>query len=186
MTGQKKKPPRPLGDLEVGPEERWRRYLYERHARGELREWARKLRYLRYRRATGGHAGDGDRLLAAVAVENRQQLESVCGMLGIELQPVPEELDWPRQVRSLDYPDYLQPGNAEIGGVEAFAWIYSDRLEISVSDTDNPYEVSASTVDAASERLEPLLAPLQERLIEPPNDNRNCVCPKYYPELFGE
>ncbi|OWR30793.1 hypothetical protein CDO73_09385 [Saccharibacillus sp. O23] len=187
MSGSKKKPLHLLGDFQVGPEERWRRYLHERHSPEELREWAHTLRYLRYRRATGGHAGDGDRLLAAVAVGSRSELESVCGLLGIELQPIREgEPDWPRQVRSLDYPDVLQPGNAKIGGVEAFAWIYSDRLEIGVSDPDNPYEVSASTVEAAAEHLEPLLAPLQERLIDPPNDNRNCICPKYYPELFED
>ncbi|MDO3408150.1 hypothetical protein QWJ34_00065 [Saccharibacillus sp. CPCC 101409] len=45
--------------------------------------------------------------------------------------------------------------------------------------------MSEYTVSAAAERLEPLLNPLKDRLIDPPQDDRNCICPGYHPELFG-
>ncbi|CAM4177816.1 hypothetical protein [Saccharibacillus endophyticus] len=185
MSGLWKRSDDPRGDFQVSPEERWLRYLYERHSPEELVEWGKKLRYLRYRRASGGHAGDGDRLAAAIRFEGREQLESVCEALGIVLRPLaPGEEDpvWRPCVK--DYPDLGQPGHTEIGGVPAFVWIYRDRLAISVSDPDNPYEVSAPTVDAAAGGLEERLHPLRELLIQPPDPSRNCVCPEHYPELF--
>lgn len=175
----------PRGDFQVSPEERWLRYLYELHSPEELVQWGKKLRYLRYRRASGGHAGDGDRLAAAIRIEGREHLESVCAALGIVLRPLAEgEEDPVWRPRVKDYPDLGQPGHTEIGGVPSFVWIYRDRLELGVSDPDNPYEVSASTVDAAAGGLEDRLHPLRELLIQPPDQSRNCVCPEHYPELF--
>ena len=46
------------------------------------------------------------------------------------------------------------------------------------------YQVALSDV-AAAEVVERALQGAPLSLIEPPVDNRNCICPKYYPDYFG-
>jgi hypothetical protein len=46
---------------------RWEAWLYERHSRAELREWATRLRWFRYCRAIGGHANRT--VASAIAIE---------------------------------------------------------------------------------------------------------------------
>jgi hypothetical protein len=76
------------------------------------------------------------------------------------------------------------PGHATIAGQAAYVLTGPDRLEIHLSDPDDPYEVSAATVRAAV-AIEPLLDPMAGRVIDPPRDDHHCVCPKYYPELWA-
>ncbi|MEJ8305723.1 hypothetical protein [Saccharibacillus sacchari] len=164
----------------------WIRYLYRVNSREELKRWANKLRYMRFCRAYGGHSNDGDRLLAAISVPSRERLEAVCEVLGIALLPMR-----PRRENEAfsffeikKYPDLRQPGHAEIARVPVYVWVHRDRLTISVSDPDDRYSVKESTVSAVAERVEPLLRELADLLIDPPQNDRNCICPQQHPELF--
>ncbi|MCC4622743.1 hypothetical protein LL965_22935 [Xanthomonas cassavae CFBP 4642] len=53
----------------------WSRWLSEEHSEMQLRAWVGRLRVFRFVRAAGGHAHDGDRLLAAFGYPLLQMLE---------------------------------------------------------------------------------------------------------------
>jgi hypothetical protein len=175
---------------------RWEAYLYERHARSELAAWAPTLRYFRYCRAYGGHANDGDTLLASISIQYRSALESVLRQLGIPLVILPPDNPTPEvgvsyrgdqfmqfQHGIKQFPDIKQPGHVRLSDVAAHVWVFSDRLTISLADEDNAYEVTAPTI-ASAHRVEMLLEPLAALVIDPPQDNKHCICPKFYPELW--
>lgn len=166
-------------------EERWERYMYEWHTPEELAGWAKQLRVFRYCRAYGGHANDGDALKAAILINNRHDLEEVCSHMGMELKVLPALHDGdPPYSRSIQaYPEYEQPGWIEISEVPLHVWVYPDRLELHLADPINRHVVTQEVLNAAV-IVEQILEPLYERIIDPPQDNRRCVCPKYYPALF--
>ena len=59
---------------------RWLNYLFYGYGRAELGAWARRLHYFRFVAALGGHANDGDLLLAALHYR-RQVADFVKGSL---------------------------------------------------------------------------------------------------------
>ena len=178
-------------------DDRWLAYLYERHSRSVIAEWALSLRFFRYCRAHGGHANDGDRLLIALGVGDRADLERKFEGLGIPLKVLPEDEPTPVPGRSYrgdeyakfrprikQYPEIQQPGHVRLSGVAAHAWVERDRLAISIANEADPYEVTEAAVSGAG-RVELLIAQLAEAVIDPPEDTRHCICPKYYPELWA-
>ncbi|MFT4130129.1 hypothetical protein [Labrys sp. (in: a-proteobacteria)] len=178
-------------------DDRWNLYLFERHDRQQIAQWARRLRYFRFCRAVGGHANDGDELLVAIGLQAGADLADVCAALGIVLEAVAPGS--PQPVPGVAYTaeayqgfasivpgtkGILQPGHIELAGQPVYAHAQTNRLEISLSDPDSPYEVTEATVRSA-ERMEALLAPLADRLIDPPRASRHCVCPAHYPEMWN-
>ena len=176
--------------------DRWERYLYENHSKASLAEWAPTLRFFRYCRAYGGHAGDGDSLRVVLRLESRSDVERLFAHLGIPLlilppdepQPVPgkpypadEFLKFRSVVRR--FPDIVQPGHVDVLGVSTFVWVDDDRMTID-SKGGNVWDVDETAI-ASARRLEPLLEPLAAQVLDPPQDDRHCICPKYYPELWG-
>ncbi|MDF5754730.1 hypothetical protein [Spongiactinospora sp. TRM90649] len=81
------------------------------------------------------------------------------------------------------FPGVAQPGHAGVAGERAHVWVVGDRLEISVSDESDPYSVTEAAV-AAAKRIEVVLPPIVAQVVDPPQDDRNCVCPRYYPEVW--
>lgn len=176
--------------------ERWERYLYEVHSREALAEWAPSLRFFRYCRAFGGHAGDGDALRVALKFESRSDLERLFSHLGIPLVILPP--DEPRPVPGKPYsgeeyskfrsavqrfPEIMQPGHVTVAGAAAFVWVDDDRMTIDTKG-ENVWDVDETAI-ASARRLEPLLEPLAAQVLDPPLDDRHCICPKYYPELWA-
>jgi hypothetical protein len=175
----------------------WEEYLFRAHSRAELATWVRSLHFFRYCRAVGGHANDGDRLLAAVAIQSLEELTETFSCLGLCIENLPK--DNPQPVPGVEYTveefdkfvsaseafgQIKQPGRVRLGDAEALVWIEADSLEISIVDQQDCYEVTAQAVDSAR-RVEQLLEPLADRVIDPPQDNQHCVCPKHYPELWA-
>lgn len=160
---------------------RWSDYLHERHSPDQLRAWARRLAYFRFCRAYGGHSNDGDHLLVSLRVESLAALLRIMSVLDVPVkrlqQPSPGAFAMPR------FPELAQPGHVRIAGHPAHVWSYAERLTISVADTDDLYSVTESAVAAAAS-IEVLLAPIAGLVVDPPQDDRNCVCPRYYPELW--
>jgi hypothetical protein len=175
---------------------RWEAWLYERHSRAELRAWATRLRWFRFCRAVGGHGDAGDDLRLALRAETEPELLAVLAALGITATTLPA--DAPQPVPGVAYPagEYRafgfridrfphlrQPGHVRIGGQPAHAWAGRGRLELSLSDPDEPYEVTGRTVTSAV-AIEAELDTAALTVVDPPLDSRHCLCPKYYPELW--
>jgi len=176
--------------------ERWYEYLYERHSRAELAEWARSLNYFRYCRAAGGHANDGDELKVVFRHGSEAELRRQFETLGIPLLDMPR--DAPRPVAGVSYrgdvwakflpfvshlPQIRQPSHMEFDGVACHVWIDAEKWAISITDSDDSYEVTQRCVDGAR-RLEPRLQPLAHDIVDPPQDNDHCICPKFYPDIW--
>jgi hypothetical protein len=175
----------------------WEQYLYADHSRSELHTLARGLRVFRFCRAYGGHATDADQLLAALHIETEQKLLESFTRLGIVAEyltpdapkPIPGQPYAPQTFVTFPpgistYPHIKQPGHVTLAGVSAYVWVHATRLEISVADHHNPYEVTATAVRSA-QLIERLLLPLADMLIDPPLDNKYCICPKYYPGIWA-
>jgi hypothetical protein len=139
----------------------WDSYLYRRHSPRQLRDWVTRLRWFRFCRAFGGHHNDGDDLRLALRAETEHEQAAVLAALGI-----------------------AELGHVRVAGEPAFALAGRGRVELRLSDPDEPYEVSAQTVDSAL-RIEAGLAPLASSVIDPPLDDPHCVCPTYHPHLWA-
>ncbi|MFI6602365.1 hypothetical protein ACIBHX_39455 [Nonomuraea sp. NPDC050536] len=175
---------------------RWTDYLYECHPPARLRAWARELAYFRFCRAYGGHANDGDHLLVSLQVETEVDLVRTLSVLDVPVrrlrpdhpQPVPgvaySAAEFSRfPVAMPRFPGIGQPGHVEIAGQRAHVWSHGDRLNISVADTVDHYSVTDAAV-ASARSIEALLAAVAGQVVDPPQDDRNCVCPRYYPDLW--
>ena len=169
-------------------------YLFRQHSEGELREWARRLKFFRYCRASGGHANDGDSLEVAFSYDSDQDIKSFFDYLGVELvfhgtkppQPeigVPYPGDvfaaFPRLIKETEWIE--QPGHCQIKGIPVFAFCEKGKIRLSVSG--GSYEVTDEHVSNA-ESLEKVLAEAPLKVLDPPKDNKYCFCPKYYPNYF--
>jgi hypothetical protein len=176
----------------MADDSRWLAYLYETHPQEQLRRWAPSLRYFRFCRAFGGHAGDGDSLRAAVRASTEAEVRRVLAGLGVEATPVPDDAARPvpgvgyrgdayaRFPRRIDHlPHLAQPGHVHIPE-RAFVWVRAARVEISLHDRG---EVTREVVDSAL-RIEPRLAPFAADVLDPPLDDPHCVCPKFHPHLW--
>lgn len=140
---------------------RWDAYLYRRHSPRELRDWATRLRWFRLCRAFGGHDNDGDDLRLALRAGTEPEQAGVLAELGI-----------------------AELGHVRIVGENAFASAGPGRVELRLSDPDEPYEVTGRAV-ASAVRIEEVLGALAPSVIDPPLDDPHCVCPKYYPHLWA-
>lgn len=174
--------------------DRWHQYLFESHDEATLRNWARRLNLFRFFRAYGGHANDGDSLDVAYRYDSIQGLRDFFAFLDMALvehserppQPVPgvaypgdEYARFPSLIPGTKWIE--QPGHCEIAGRRAFIWCTEGQIKLSLA---SGYVVSENDV-ASAEALEPVLREAPLARIEPPIDNLNCVCPKYYPQFFG-
>lgn len=159
-------------------DDRWRDILFREHPNAQLRAWARSLRYFRFVRGSGGGMDDhGDCLRLALRTTSLGEIETILARLGAAAQP-------PFSDR-IDQPDgpigesvSLRIGNIVLTGYRCYR-----RLELSLADPEDPWRVTQGTVEAAR-ALEPLFDCLADRLIDPPQNDRHCLCPKYYPAFW--
>ena len=182
-------------------ESRWLRYLYERHSPAELAGWARSLRLFRFCRALGGHANDGDTLQLALQFEGEDDLLALLAQLGIAVQRYPPETPQPvagqaypgeefRQFPMLvpAHPSIGQPSHVSLFGVPCHVWVTS-RVTITMQAERDIWHVDEAAVESAA-RLEANLKAVADgvadRAIDPPVENRNCLCPKFYPEIWRD
>ncbi|MCQ4086415.1 hypothetical protein [Saccharibacillus sp. JS10] len=185
---QKKQPKRHIPTPEE-VEEMWFRYFYETHPRLELKEWARRLHIFRFCRANADQTGDRDRLMAAFRVNSLQELEQICAELGITLEHLPEVDEATAAADGFRIPNYIhlrQPGHLKLFGLPAHVWVRRERLLITISDADKPFDVTPSTIKAV-EKIERKLLELglTEKVVDPPLNDKHCLAPKFYPEYFN-
>lgn len=171
-------------------------WMFERHSREDVAQWAPSLKFFRYCRAYGGHMGDGDELKVALRYESESRLASLCKQLGVVLAPMPAHARRPvagKAYSSREYAEFIpfirhlphlqQPGHLILDGVRAYVHVLADRIELGATDADAPYEVTARCIEGAR-ALESRVAPLKKHLVDPPRDDRHCLCPQFYPELW--
>ena len=174
--------------------DRWQQYLFESHPEATLRQWARRLKKFRFFRAYGGHANDGDSLDVSYAYQDASDLQRFFAHLGVKLvvhdrqPPQPESgISYPGDVYAA-FPSLVpgtrwieQPKYCLVAGQRVFAWCDASTIKLSIG---KDYQVAPSDV-AAAEAVEQVIQDAPLPLIEPPVDNRNCICPKFYPEYFS-
>ncbi len=162
----------------------WPHGAFGRHSEAELTEWARTLSIFRFCGAIGGHANDGDQLMAGLRYSSSDDLADLAAALGITLWRVP----WLRLNDANQIPDaprWQQPDRQSLGGVSVFVYAEHGILNICIAGAaGDPYSVTQADVDQAR-IVERLLEPVRHRVVDPPRDNPRCICPKYYPSIFG-
>ena len=172
-------------------------WLYKSHCREELRRWANGLRFFRFCRAYGGHANDGDSFLAALRFDSEDELLELYRHLGIVLSPLPADEPRPEPGRRYGgadfarfrsaiaaFPRWLQPGPCEVRGVPVLVWAGDAALRLRLYGAEgNEYDVGETDFDGAR-KIEVVLEPIASRVIDPPQNDRYCVCPRYHPEVF--
>ena len=165
--------------LRQAHEPRWLDYLFYGYGRAELGAWARRLHYFRFVKALGGHANDGDRLLAALHYADNADLRSLLAQFGLPAGP------------GNDADPIPSPGCVTLAGVKVYVDVRSvpnlqlQQLELSIIDPKGSYDITPQAVVAA-EAVEQLLVAHALRIIDPPGRDHHCVCPAYYPELWAD
>jgi hypothetical protein len=175
-------------------DERWQQYLFRGHSQRELEEWARSLQVFRFVRARGGHANDGDSLLAVARYSGAADLGAFLAALGVQLNRLPMDAPEPVSGRPYSFEDWSrfpskisnlrqfeQPKTRGIAGAQAFLWVLPDRVEISLPV--GRYDVTAEDV-ANARQIEKFFVSEFARFVDPPVDDKHCICPRYYPEFF--
>ena len=148
---------------------RWCELLFREHPKRQLREWARSMRYFRFIRGSGGGMDDyGDRLAVALKADSHQDIERIFAALSPSDTGVP-----------------VRPSRdtVRVSGASVHIHDSGSNLELSITDSERPMEVTQAAVDAARS-VETILEPLADKLVDPPRDDKHCVCPKYYPSFW--
>ncbi len=172
-------------------------YLFREHPESELRRWAAGLSYFRFCRAYGGINNDGDDFRVALGFSGEEQLLQIAETLGFSLRKIPPAAARPvvgkgytwEEAQHLWYeisclPNWEQPRFKAIGGVRVLALVERGLLSLYIAGASgNPYEVTEADFNNAL-TVERYIAPLAERIVDPPQDDRNCISPKYYPEYW--
>ena len=173
-------------------------YLFREHPRAEIQRWATTLRYFRFCRAAGGHANDGDSFLLVLRYQGQDDLLDLLSRLGVTPRTVPpprsgDDRLWAgytaEELARLpdavpDCPGIAQPGRQRIREANCFLWAAGGRLAVNLSDSTNEYEVTEASFVAA-QRIEEIVASVAARIVEPPEDNELCICPKYHSYLWA-
>lgn len=175
-------------------------WLFELHSKLKIKEWLKEFRYFYYKRAWGGHAGDGDEFQVAFLFTGLQDLKDKMGQLGFTLNTIPS--DFPRPVMGQAYTaeeynkfknkipafdGFEQPGHILIFGHKAFIWVQSGSIHITVSGTrdGNRYEVSGDDFKVCVE-LEKHFDSLgfQKIVDRSLEESVCCISQTRYPELY--
>lgn len=139
----------------------------------EVGGWVRRLRYFRLCKAYGGHANDGDHLLAALRYADNVELSQLLAELRLPLLK-----DWTMR--------YQSPGRVRLAGQPVYVSVRdtpTQQLEFSLADPEKIYEVTPRVV-AAAQAVEEVLVPYESRVVDPPQADSHCICPTYHPDLW--
>lgn len=181
----------PLSDLPT-----WEDYLFATHSKEELLSWARQLHIFRFCRAHGGHASDGDQLRACFAVKSKDDLTSLLLTLGITpeivdehtLPPAGERWVSPRSYQSTvlikGFEPLRQPWWTTIAGYPLFVYVENHRCFFDMQSAADRWTVDQTAVEQAK-CVEKQLLKLDQEWIDPPQGDKFCICPQFYPDWFA-
>jgi hypothetical protein len=165
----------------------------------DLKRWARAMRYFRFTHAHGGHANDADTVSVVLRFDDQADLGNLLRALSIE--PIVHVVKPTQPVfgKSYSVDDYAsfpslvphtewmqQPCRQLIDGAPVFVWCDRQQCRIDMlTELDNGYSVAEVDITNAL-LLEPRIATLAERWIDPPHDTPRCICPKHHPGVWAE
>jgi len=142
----------------------WSRYLFESHSQRELSDWARRLAYFRFRRAVGGHAGDGDELVLWLRHAGGEDAQLLAQQLGARA---------------------LVTGRHELHDVAVFMVASEQRISLCIAGAAGDlWEVTELDVSRAAV-LETHLHAVADRVIEPAREDKHCISPLAYPHFWA-
>lgn len=161
---------------------------YSNYNHDEIRKWAPTLKFFRicYPYPYGPLEDEDGGLKAAIKIEAEQDLTDVFGKLGIPVERAADretERTSNSRSRMSRFPEIYQPQNVKIAGVGVVVNM-SANLELTVFDEQREYDMTESAVESAR-RVETVLESVANRLIDPPIEDKRCVCPQFYPEYWG-
>jgi hypothetical protein len=162
-----------------------------------IRSWAKQLRFFRYVIAPGGHASDLDELVLALRCAGENELIALFHDLQIPCQrhPIkPPQAEPGKGYTAAEYDQFPhlisgtswieQPLWQTIDSVRVFVWCTTQTAKFSISGSqENPWVITQTEFENAK-RLERLFEKYYQRIIDPPVDVKNCICPKYYPHYW--
>jgi hypothetical protein len=169
------------------------------HTEEEIRRWAQGLRFFRFCRPSNApHANEGDRFLAALRFSGEEELLEILESLGVQIRLLSEDHRPPlvcqageKRIWSIpDFPHLAQPGYQDLAGVCTHVWVRGGInrpgvVDLHISDPNKPYDVSERAFEGAK-RVEALLWRHRHRVVDPPLNSQNCVCPKFFPQLWDQ
>ncbi len=132
-------------------------YLFETHSKNQIKKWTSTLKYGFFKRAWGGHAGDGDEFGIWLKYKNQTELFDILKTLGVKLKIISKNQPRPIQGKSYmgeefqkfktaikDYPEFEQPLHTKIHLIPCFIWIENEIIAITFSGAKdgNLYQVS--------------------------------------------
>ncbi|MEO8610409.1 MAG: hypothetical protein ABI690_21110 [Chloroflexota bacterium] len=160
----------------------WQQYLFRNHTEATVRDWARRLQLFRFFRAYGEMNNDSDELIVVFQYQSIDELLAFLKFVGINpVQHTPELASGKTLNPLINDTSWIeQPGKCQIAGQTVFIWCMYGRIRISISEG---WEVNEAEVVRA-ESVEKVLQDAPLPRIEPPVDDKHCLCPKYYREYF--
>lgn len=143
----------------------WRAHLFRTRTPEQIGAWARRLAHFRFCRGQPSpFFTQPDRLVVALGWSDDDDRRALLA-----------QLDLP------DGPDGWFP----LGETRVRVERRPDRVLLSISGAEQRRpEIVDGDIEAAL-AVEALLAPVADRLIDPPIDDRSCVSPERYPSLFA-
>ncbi len=193
----------------VFTEQEYREHMFSCYGREQLSAWANQLKFFRYCRVgLNPRSGGGDSWNCRLLFNGEERMLEVMKALGVTLKPTPpEDLAYVRakrppfsgrpplahEVMGGPYVHWLTPGDngfvAMPSGRVLVTTGYIKNLSREIIDFDiagnsgNVYQLTQKDVDVAKE-VEERLEPFANDILDPPEDDLECLCPKYYPEIF--
>ena len=176
------------------------KWLFERHAKAEIRRWVHDLRYAYFKRAWGGHANDGDEFTLILHYEAKDDLLDILKRLNIQLNSIPRDHPKPVPGKAYthdeysvfkseisDFPEYEQPRHVDIYGAKCFCWIEKGNITFTFSGgrDGNSYEVSETDFENCK-KIEQLIIDkgLTAKVSRDFESSVTCISKTRYPDLF--
>jgi len=167
-------------------------YLTREHSEKQLRRWAKTLKYFRFHRATSGMSYDPDHFELAISYTSTDELERTLTELGatiVRQDPDPAKRgpmtpSTPTPIAGAD--GIVQPKPVEINGVRVFLFCGATQISVTVIGSKDKGFTVVEEDATRTAAVDPFFAKYADRLVDPPKDWKNYVCPKYYPEWFDE
>ncbi len=175
-------------------------YLFKTYPKNEIKKWVRTLKYAFFKRAWGGHAGDGDEFEICLRFRDKAELFDILKVVGVELKNIPEHCSKPIQGKSYtgeefqkfkteikDYPKFEQPLHTKINSIPCFIWIENGKISITFSGAKggNLYQVSNEDFQNCL-KVERIITDmkLKKYVSTEYEDDMRYISKNNYPELF--
>jgi len=184
--------------LKQSEERAWKKYLFEDHSEQFLMYWASQLKYFRFVRARNDHGGTPDEILLLLRYNGQEDLIKLFDSLEIKFQQFSEEPPQPEPHKTYSGQEFskfpsLIPGTKWIEQplhqvINGKFWIingYKDRVKfIVVGPPEKHWQITKTEFENAKQ-FETLFENHVHRIIDPPEDSKHCICPKYYPQYWA-